>query len=100
MQGGFNSPFGKEETEMRTNGKQLEKVFGKGKAAGIAANVLERIDESKADRSAELLKALDDELIYAADQKAIARHYRRKFGADVSYSECEAHFIEDLTDAM
>lgn len=83
---------------MTINMKKLYKVFngyGCSEIIGIAENVLGRMDSTDTD---ELWDAMDDELIYTADQWEIMKYYCTPDKADLM--EAYDCFYNDLCEAI
>jgi len=79
---------------MTINYSILVKHFN-GDFAGIAENVLMRMDDRSSD---ELWQAMDDELIYTCDQWAMIEYYCTPQNAD--FESAWTEFYNDLMNAI
>ena len=65
----------------------------------IARNILERIDEDKTDAGQAVSQAMEDELIYTADQWTVIDYYSDS-ESPKSFSEACDYFYGDLLECV
>ena len=89
-------------TNVCTKGNEMNEIFaqfGYGEIAGIAERVLDRyqsnIEDGTKDEHDALIQAMDDELIYTADQWEIMKYYCTPQDADLTEA-----FMQFETDLM
>ena len=82
---------------MKTNDKKFTELFGFGKLADIASGILDRAsddDREDVDASEKVIDALNDSLIYYADQWEVMKAYQNPTEANLQNALEE--FINDL----
>ena len=82
---------------MKTNDKKIAEVFGFGKLADIASEILDRAgddDREDVDASEKVIDALNDSLIYYDDQWEVMKAYQNPEEANFQSSLDE--FLNDL----
>lgn len=78
---------------------KITEVFGYGEISNIARNILERIDEDETDAGEAVSQAMDDELIYTADQWTVIAYYSDPSDPK-SFSEACEDFYGDLLECV
>lgn len=84
---------------MRIILNQIAETFGYGEISRIARDVLERIDDDETDAIEAVGQAMDDELIYTADQWAIIAYYSEPSDPKSFADACE-EFMQDLLECV
>ena len=81
---------------MKINEKKFTEVFGFGKLADIASEILDRAgyDREEADASEKIIDALNDSLIYSDDQWEIMKAYQNP--EEANFQNALEYFINDL----
>ena len=82
---------------MKTNDKKFTEVFGFGKLADIASEILDRAsddDREDVDASDKVVDALNDSLIYYNDQWEIMRAYQSP--TEANFQNALEEFLNDL----
>ena len=84
------------EVFMKINEKKFTEVFGFGKLADIASEILDRAgyDREEADASEKIIDALNDSLIYSDDQWEIMKAYQNP--EEANFQNALEYFINDL----
>ena len=82
---------------MKINDKKFTEVFGFGKLADIASEILDRVsdyDREEADAIKKVIDALNDSLIYDDDQWEVMKAYQKP--EEANFQNALDDFINDL----
>ena len=82
---------------MKTNDKKIAEVFGFGKLADIASEILDRAgddDREDVDASEKVIDALNDSLIYYDDQWEVMKAYQNP--EEANFQNALDEFLNDL----
>ena len=85
------------EVFMKTNDKKFTEVFGFGKLADIASEILDRAsddDREDIDASEKVIDALNDSLIYYNDQWEVIKAYQNP--TEANFQNALDDFLNDL----
>lgn len=78
---------------------KITEVFGYREISNVARRILERIDEDETDASEAVSQAMDDELIYTADQWTVIAYYSDPSDPKNFAEACE-EFFGDLLECV
>lgn len=78
---------------------KITEVFGYREISNIARRILERIDEDETDAGEAVSQAMDDELIYTADQWTVIAYYSDPSDPKNLSEACE-EFFGDLLECV